>query len=265
MKSYSWDLFIKQPPSVHRPAAVTIGVFDGLHIGHRSLISSMSNEKESESWVVSFRENPAKLLKPDRFPGDITTLRQKEELLREYGVDKLLLIDFSSDFSKLTGREFVSMLIKRIPIRRFVLGDNFRCGRGGDTSSRDLRDMVYPRGIGVDIPSPVHIDGAVVSSTRIRAAIREGDFLSSRRMTERAHILDVANIPQRREEGAITIQRDDMDQVLPPPGRYTVHIEENGSYKVRAAELLLGEAALTWSSEDGETARTIEFCMNQEE
>lgn len=265
MRIHPWDTFLCTPPRIDHPATITIGVFDGVHIGHRSLIRIMQSKAATESWVVSFRENPAKLLKPEKFPGDITTYNQKMELLQAEGIDHLLLIDFSPDFSKLTGREFVSMLIKRIPVRHFVLGDNFRCGRAGDTSSRDLRSMVLPRGIGVDIPPPVHMDGAVISSTRIRAAIREGDLLSVGRMTERAHILDVANLPQRRDGGAISIHKDGTDQVLPPPGHYLVNIKEAGSDQLRSAGLLVGEAEITWPCKDEKTALTIEFCMNQEE
>lgn len=263
METLSWDHFLADPPGSYGPVTVTVGVFDGVHLGHRRLIDAMKGFQAHERYLISFRKNPRTLLRPEMFPGNITTVAQKERILEDLGIDKLLLIDFSDEFSTLSGREFLAAICKRIPVDSFVLGDNFRCGRRGDTSSYDARDLLKKSGIEVVIPEPFFMNGAIVSSTRIRASLMEGDFSAARAMTERAYILDAAALPQHPGSGAITIHRSDIDQILPPPGSYDVYIARAGE-SPKKGELQIDAAAVHWPDNDTRPAQTIEFASNKE-
>lgn len=263
MEIYSWEQFLAEPPSTGKRCSMSVGVFDGVHKGHRSLFSLMEQQSDSEKWIFTFRSNPRRVLRPERFPGDLTSLRQKLSLFERSGIDRVVLIDFSDEFSTLTGREFLFSIVKRISVRRIVLGDNFRCGRNGDTSAYDARDLLSSRSVEVIIPPPVTWRGLIVSSTRIRTAVQEGDFSSAFSMTDRAFTLDAADLPQRPGEGAITIERCNMYQVLPPPGTYMVHILRKGSFPIRTA-LLVEEAAISWPDETLIPADEIQFVINEE-
>ena len=118
------------------PFAATIGVFDGLHIGHRELVEEGARQGGLASAVLTFRENPKRISRPRRFHGELSTLAQRLELIDSMGVDLCVLIDFSGDFSKLPGRQFLSMLCAGgdapLPRRR----RDFRCGHGSIPTPR---------------------------------------------------------------------------------------------------------------------------------
>jgi riboflavin kinase/FMN adenylyltransferase len=260
---YAWKDFISDPPSTDRKGSMTIGVFDGVHKGHRALFSAMELEASAERWIFTFASNPRRTLRPERFPGDLTSLNQKLSIFHRLDIDRVVLIDFSDEFSTLTGKEFLFSIVKRIPIHTIVLGDNFRCGRNGDTSAYDARDMLSSRGIEVIIPPSVTWHSLTVSSTRIRSAIQEGNLTAALEMTERAFTLDVANIPQRSGDGAITIERCNMYQILPPPGEYKVRVHRKGTLPVHST-LLVEEAFLSWPDTSTKPAEDIQFVINEE-
>jgi riboflavin kinase / FMN adenylyltransferase len=263
MTIYKWDHFFKNPPDQKRKAVMSVGVFDGIHRGHRFLLNTMQQWESFEKWVFTFSLNPRKVLRPELFPGDITSLDQKLAIFEQLGMDKVVLIDFSTEFSTLSGREFLFSIVKRVPVRKLVVGDNFRCGRMGDTSAYTARDILGSLGIDVIIPAPVVWNGKVVSSTRIRTALQEGDLLSAFAMTERAYVLDVANKPQRSGSGAIKIERDYIQQVLPPPGLYSAEISQKAGETMRKT-ISIDESSITWPENKTMPVKTIEFVHNEE-
>ncbi len=263
MEVYPWKDFLSDPPSSSRKCSMTIGVFDGVHKGHRALFTAMGQEAPTERWVFTFASNPRRTLRPERFPGDLTSLNQKLSIFRRLGIDRVVLIDFSDEFSTLTGREFLFSIVKRIPVHTIVLGDNFRCGKNGDTSAYDARDIFSSRNIEVLIPPSVTWHSLTISSTRIRSAIQEGNFSAAMDMTERAFTLDVANIPQRSGDGAITIERCNVYQILPPPGEYKVLVHRKGKLPVHST-LLVEEAFISWPDTIAIPAEKIQFVINEE-
>ncbi len=263
MEVYPWKDFLSDPPSADRKGSMTIGVFDGVHRGHQSLFNAMKLESPAERWVFTFASNPRRTLRPERFSGDLTSLRQKLSMFRRLGIDRVVLIDFSDEFSTLTGKEFLFSIVKRIPVHTIVLGDNFRCGRNGDTSAYDARDLLSSRGIEVCIPPSVTWHSLTISSTRIRSAIQEGNFTAALEMTERAFTLDVADKPQRSGDGAIRIERCNMYQILPPPGEYKVLVHRKGTLPVHST-LLVEEAFISWPDTVTIPAEEIQFVINEE-
>jgi len=265
MDIYSWAEFIEDPPHISQQSTISVGVFDGVHAGHKLLISCMERFPHTQKWIFTFSENPRRILRSGHFPGDLMTRFQKIEELKRLGITNIVLIDFSNDFSKLTGKDFFTAIIKRIPVHAVVLGDNFRCGRGGSASAYDVRDFLTSRNIEVMIPQPLAWRNRTISSTRIRAAIQEGDFASVRMMTERAFTLDVADLPQRTGVKAITIDKKDVQQVLPPPGSYQVYISKNGEQAVLTT-LSIDEAFVRWIRPNcyKGPVHNIQFVTNEE-
>ena len=114
MKVVEWPEFLHEGMRGVENAAITVGVFDGIHIGHQKLTEKIqryaAGRDGTEAVVFTFMNNPSAFFHPNRFLGNITTIEQKLRLFRKMGLEHLVLIDFSVDFSKLTGNDFFSIL-----------------------------------------------------------------------------------------------------------------------------------------------------------
>jgi len=176
-----------------RPTILTIGVFDGVHRGHLSLLGHLvarAREKGCPAGVVTFRTHPEKVLgRRDTVPW-ITTLRERTRLLRAAGVDVVVPVTFTRDVANLTAREFVQLLQKHLNMCGLVLGPDFALGRHrqGDPS--------YLQGIGeeldfrVEVVRPARLEGEVISSSAIRKLLAEGDINKVKGMLGRRFSLE---------------------------------------------------------------------------
>ena len=222
----SWDNFIKGKISFSKPVSATIGVFDGVHLGHRKLISSILTKNNSLSAVITFNVNPRIIFKDPSYPGNISTLDQKIQILHDLEVDEVIVIDFSPDFSRLIGEEFLRLLVKSCNLKYLVLGENFKFGYGGKTTPEDAKNLLYKESVEVDICPMAYHDNIIVSSTRIRKALLEGRIKDANTMLNRVFSLDIANIPLIFRKGTIIIDKKKIHQVLPPQGHYDVSLTE---------------------------------------
>lgn len=261
MRVLSWDAFTGSGFLKNTRVALSIGVFDGIHLGHQSLIKEIREYEQSEAVILTFRYNPRRFLKPHLFSGDITTQHQKLSILSQLGISTVILIDFSNDFSKLSGNDFLMHIRQSCDLKYLVLGDNFRCGHQGKTSAYDARNMLKTSSIDVHIAPPVGFDGSIISSTRIRAAIREGLISEASGMMGRNFFLDLADIPQDIEVKDRSIEKMGLNQVLPPPGDYKVSIHSPSN--AFSSTLTIDEECLRWKQKSGEEAVSIEFKETQ--
>lgn len=179
--------------SSERGLAVAIGTFDGLHVGHRTLIGKAMQRAQQEGWesgVITWDRHPAQTLRPDKAPRLLTGPARKAELIEELGVDLLVVLPFDEAFSKITAERFAGeILAKSLGIDAVYVGPGWRFGheRAGDigTLRRIGADLGYDA-IEVD---PVEVEGEVVSSSRIRRAVAAADLATVRTLLGRA--LDV--------------------------------------------------------------------------
>jgi len=185
MRVISWDEYAGGPPL--EPLAVTIGVFDGVHLGHQALIRRICAEPYIPT-VVTFRHNPLKILRPQAFGGDILNTDQKHRVLEGMGVRLTVLIDFTEKFSKMSGRGFIDLLLGNQPVKLVVLGRNFRCGYGLDTGAEEIRSFAEARGVAAWIADPVMDHGQPVSSSRIRQALAAGNTGEAERLLGRSQL-----------------------------------------------------------------------------
>src|SRR6056297_3572078 len=257
VKVLSWDVFTGQRPMRQKNVALTIGVFDGIHRGHQTLIEKIVNRAESVPTVLTFRFNPRRFLKPHLFPGDITSQHQKLKILAEHGVKTVILIDFSNNFSKLSGNDFLMAIRQSCNLTYLVLGDNFRCGFEGKTSAYDVRKIMAAYNTPVEIAPPVSWKGATLSSTRIRAALREGQIKKAAEMMGRNYIIDIAHTPQTIEDSYRSIEKMGLHQVVPPPGTYLADIKTPTC--AAPVQLEVTQECIRWPHPKGNEAVSIEF------
>jgi riboflavin kinase/FMN adenylyltransferase len=230
MTVLSWADFLGQPCPFEMPVRLTIGVFDGLHIGHRRLIEGiLQGSRTGTPLVLTFRENPAFVSAPESFPGFILTHEQKLARMASLGIPAVVLIDFSEEMSNLSGNAFVSLLKKRLAIEKIVVGYNFRFGKGRSAGTDDLKEMLFDTGTEVQVAEPVLWGDSIVSSSRIRKTIKDAEFSEANAMLAAAYCLDVRDVAEAHRSGAsMSIPRQCLSQVLPKPGTYPVRCTGEG-------------------------------------
>ena len=164
----------------HRGCAVTIGAFDGVHLGHQSVLTHLRQQAKSlevPTTVVTFEPLPREYLRPLEAPPRITTLRDKWPLLAECGVDRVLCLPFNESLRQLSAREFVEeVFVSGLGVRYLAFGDDFRFGNRREGDLDYVRALADEFGYAVAPTPTLELGGDRVSSTRIRAALAEADF-----------------------------------------------------------------------------------------
>jgi riboflavin kinase/FMN adenylyltransferase len=256
----SWDSFVAgSVPAAER--AATIGVFDGLHRGHRVLLERIvSFDGGLEPTVFTFRESPKAILRPNDFEGDIFSLDQKLHELEKLGAATVVLIDFSGDFGKLSGKEFVDLIKDRGRLRYLAVGSDFRCGYRLDTDARKIRSMNADSGIPTDIVKPVLWDGAPVSSSRIRSAIAAGNLVEATALLGRNFVLDLASAPKTPGPDAVEYDVRPTRRITPPNGRYPVLVKPDDRQPAVGCEAAIDRGRIRLPSRI-DVARYVEFIL----
>lgn len=239
---------VPQPPSV-----VTIGAYDGVHVGHRAVIDQVkaaAAAQDLQTVVVTFDKHPAMVVRPDSAPKLLCDLDQKLELLEAAGVDATYVVHFDEERAKETAEEFVhEVLVGCLSARQVVVGEDFHFGhkRGGDVAL--LQEMGETLGFTVAGIDLVGTDGApaggdaIVSSTAIRAALIDGDVRRAAAMLGRPHEVrgTVEHGDKRgRELGFPTANLQIPDEIqLPADGIYAGWFERADG-TVHATAMSLG-------------------------
>ncbi len=182
---------VDEIPAELDQTVVSIGVFDGVHRGHRALIGGAvdaAREANLPCVVITFDPHPAEVVRAGSHPAMLSTLRHRAELLRGIGVDGVLVLHFSLALSRLTAEEFVdAVLVDRLHTARVVVGANFRFGHRALGTADTLRELGPSRGFTVDAVELVHDSGVVLSSSYIRQCIAEGDVETAAVVLARPH------------------------------------------------------------------------------
>ncbi len=226
---------IEELSAVAGPVVLCIGVFDGVHLGHQSVIRRAREdaaELGGTAVVLTFDPHPARVLRPEKAPRLLTSTAHKARLLAGVGVEALLVLRFDAAFAAQEPTDFVEALAGAArPLRQISVGERWTFGRGRSGNVELLRELGGRLGFRVAGMEPVEIDGETVSSTRIRRAVEAGDFETARRCLGRDYtILGTVEAGRRlgRTIGFPTANLRAHNEQFPPDGVYAVRCEIGG-------------------------------------
>jgi riboflavin kinase/FMN adenylyltransferase len=171
-----------------RETMLTIGVFDGVHLGHRHLISRLTQRATEGNFlggVVTFNSNPKAVLSPKTKLARLTTLEERVTLLKNLGVDLVVPLTFTKEVAALSAREFVLYLKRYLKMRGLVIGPNFALGRGREGNVAALQSLGQELGFTVEVVRPLAVESTLVSSTAIRTALAHGDMKTATKLLGR--------------------------------------------------------------------------------
>ena len=211
--------------------ALTFGVFDGVHIAHQIVIGKVVDKAKAlgvDGVLISFDPHPAFSISGSAPPA-LTTVTKKIELVKALGIDRVIMEDFNERFSQLSPEEFVrDVLIDRFHVQEVVVGYDCAFGKNRAGDKLLLKKLGEKYGFAVDAVGPYRLDGDIVSSTRIRAAILRANLDLAGRLLGRPYSVSGLVVPGKgigRKVGYATANLQLQNQVLPPLGVYAVQVD----------------------------------------
>jgi riboflavin kinase/FMN adenylyltransferase len=237
---------------------VTMGNFDGIHLGHQALVGNAvadARKRGVKSLVFTFDPHPLRLLAPQRAPKTILNDQDKMQMLGAMGVDTVIVQNFDRDFANIRAEDFVrGYLIERLNLAKIWLGRDLRFGRGRGGGAEDLLRWGDEQGFDVGIVEPILVQGIRISSSRIRQLIESGRVDEVEPMLGRYHFISghvVDGHRRGRELGFPTANLASTTEVVPGDGIYATLIELK-------ARRWLSVTSVGRNPTFGEGARTIE-------
>ena len=217
---------------VKKDIIATIGMFDGVHLGHQALLDSLHEEAKKcglSTAVVTFKEHPQRVLRPESGLKMVMTLADRIAYIKAGGVDTVILLDFTKDLAKLSSKEFMQMLRDVYGVKTLVMGFNHRFGCVKDEYFEDY--VEHGKELGVEVVRAKEYQGeySPVSSSLIRKVIEEGRVDLARNYLTRAFVLSgevVHGFKNGRKLGYPTANIDvSSEMILPHKGVYAVRVK----------------------------------------
>ena len=218
------------------PIFTAIGVFDGVHLGHQAVISTSAEharEAGGTPVVVTFDPHPAKVLRPDKAPHLLTATQHKIALIRDLGVEHLLVVRFDREFANTPPKDFVRELVTHAkPLREICVGHEWSFGKNRAGNLALLQKLGAEHNFNVVGIKPVGANGTVVSSTAIREAVKQGDLAKAAEMLGREYtILGTVKKGAQlgRTLGFPTANLSAHSEQFPPNGVYAAEARLDGA------------------------------------
>lgn len=216
------------------PAVVALGMFDGVHLGHRALIGQTvaeANRLGAKPVVFTFSNHPMEVL-----GGGVrllSSIPERDDLLRALGAEEVYSVAFTRELAALSAEQFVNLLLERWDVRALVVGYNYTCGVRGAGTPETLAEIGKTHGFSVLVVPPVLLEGASVSSTRVRESLEQGDVELAQRMLKRRYTLAGTVIENRRIGRRIGFPTANIapetNRVIPKDGVYATVACVNGA------------------------------------
>jgi riboflavin kinase/FMN adenylyltransferase len=238
---------------------VTLGTFDGVHLGHQAIIRSLmekSRQRKRKAVVVTYEPHPQSVVSPGDAPGILTALEEKLKLLEELGVEQTVVVNFDKRLRECSPWEFVeTILVDRLDVGYLVVGDDHAFGKGRCGKTSLLREAASRYGFDLKIIPALQLDGARVSSTRIRKELQEGRFAGAVKLLGHGYPVWGKVVKGKGRGRELEFPTFNLEipagKLLPPDGVYSVRGQIEG--KEYAGMMYIGPR-LTF----GENVRSVE-------
>jgi len=228
-------------------AVVTIGAFDGIHLGHRRILDEvvlLARGIGARAVAVTFDPHPALILTPRETPQMLATLGERLALMAEAGLDEVVVLKFTEGLARERARDFTKrVLVGALGMARLVIGYDFRFGKAREGDARHLEALGEEMGFGVDIVPPVRWAGHPISSTRVRTALARGDVKAAARMLGRPYSF-VGTVVRGEGRGrrlaypTANLAVTDATRMVPAAGIYATRVK--AGRKAYAGALYIG-------------------------
>ena len=215
-----------------RSPVVTLGNFDGVHLGHQDIFKRVNEEASKihgEPVVITFEPHPLKVLAPEKFLPLLTPFRKKMMLIQKSGIETVLCVEFSLAFSEISPSEFIKgILLEKLKVKEVIIGYNYHFGKGQKGNAQTLKDGGKVFDFGVQVVKPLRVGQTVVSSSKIRELIQRGEVEGASRLLGRDYPIIgkvVEGAKRGRTLGFPTANLEISDDLYPKPGVYAVEVE----------------------------------------
>ncbi|MFZ4857246.1 MAG: bifunctional riboflavin kinase/FAD synthetase [Desulfuromonadaceae bacterium] len=240
---------------------VTIGNFDGVHRGHAEIFAHLKKTgitRGIPTVVVTFQPHPLKILAPETAPAMITTFDQKVALIDSAGIDYLVVVPFTTEFSRLSASDFVhTVLCTPLGMQHIIIGHDYAFGRGREGSFSTLERLSVLNGFTLEDIPPIGEEGVVFSSSLVRSAISNGDMVAAARILGRFYQIS-GTVEHGREIGTSlgfpTANIRTANELIPADGVYAVKAEVDGQH-------VNGACNIGCNPTFGGTVRTVEVFL----
>jgi riboflavin kinase / FMN adenylyltransferase len=226
-----------------KPIVLTIGNFDGVHLGHRAVLDYVKSVavKENRPWaVITFENHPSEVLRPEKRVPLLCTLPHRIRLLEQQGADFLLLLPFTAELSQLTAEEFLQNIYARQPFTHLILGHDATLGKNRHGDSKHLKAFADTAHFSVEYLKPFVFESTIVSSSVIRACIQQGELAKASLLLGRNYSMYgtvIKGLSKGAPLGFPTANIDVSGLCLPPLGVYAVHLIHKGNVMEGIANL----------------------------
>lgn len=217
---------------------LTIGTFDGVHLGHRKIIDALCERAKAiggESVIFTFDPHPRKVVAPaETSLRLLTTLEEKVSLLEQSGIDHLIVYPFTKEFSQLSYEQFVEkVLVNQIHTRYLVVGYDHKFGKNRQGDFEFLKECAERFGFHIEKMDVLLMNEANISSTKIREAIQHGDFETANaylgyRFTLHGTVVEGQKLGRKLEYPTANVEASDPDKIIPGYGVYAVKVKVGG-------------------------------------
>lgn len=229
LKIYTWEQIAGGKFSEEFKKAgvsLTIGSFDGSHLGHRALFEAVLSQKKKGfvPGVLTFTRSLRGYKNPEFYEGDVVSLSQKIENLRNSGFEFAIIVDFSSEFAKIVGSDFLSMLADKCNLKYLAEGSDFHCGYKGLVGMKEIKQIAAGLDFTLDTIDAVIFEGERVSSSRIRHCVLQKNFDLVQKMLLKPFELDCTGFFWQREGERVISAVKKGEQLLPPDGTYQTRV-----------------------------------------
>jgi riboflavin kinase/FMN adenylyltransferase len=256
-----------------RNPVVTLGNFDGVHLGHQKIFEKVKGEAlkiHGEGMVITFEPHPLKILAPKKFLPLLTPFRKKMMLIEKTGIETVLCIDFSLSFSELSPSEFVkNILAEKVKMKKVIIGYNYHFGKGQKGDAQTLQDAGKVLNFEVEVVEPLKIGQVIVSSSKIRELIQRGAVEEATKLLGRDYPIIgkvVEGARRGKKLGFPTANLEISDELYPKIGVYAVEVQWNHQFFSGVANIGLNPTFISEQSKnEGELSLEVHILnFNQE-